>query len=210
MSILYIDYLAAISVLIPLLASIYFYRLSNRDLQFFAIFIFISSFFNLIVTIVGVYNINNLWLLSIFTLVEYCSLTFIFSLWVKRNHIKLALRWSIPLFFLVWLGLKIFGIEKTNEFPNFMEAIGSLIFTIVAVYILIQLLEFHEDSIFKSYKFWISMGVLLFYPATSIIFLLSDLELLDIVWTIHSIMDIVGNICYACAFFSLHPRLNST
>jgi len=210
LSIAYItDSLSALSVLLPLLASIFFYKLSNQDLRIFTFFIFLSSLSSLIVMVLAMNKINNLLFFHIFTLVEYCFLIFIFSMWVKNSYIKLVLRWSIPVFVLVWLGLIISGVENTNEFPNSMRSISNVILTLVSVYILVQLLEWGEHSILRNYKFWISFGVLISYPATSIIFLLNDMELINYVWTIHPILDIVTNICYACAFFCISPRWNT-
>lgn len=203
-----IDLLSALSVLIPATAGIYFFRSASRDMQFLAVFIILSLISSLTVTILAIYEINNLWLFHIFTPIEYGFLICVFSFWQRSQLIKKILIWSIVVFFFIWIGAKLLQIEQFDHFYHPTRSLSTIIMTIVSVFTLITINIEEEDLIYKDYRFWVILGVLVSFTGTAIVFNLSDLDLIKSIWTIHSILNITGNICFACAFFFLRSQLN--
>lgn len=203
MSIELVDLVSALSVLIPSAASIYFFRSASRDMRFFALFIILSLISSLAVTTLAIYQVNNLWLFHAFTPIEYGLLIYVFSFWQSQSMARI-LKWSIALFFLVWIGTILLQIEQFDHFYHPTRSLSTIILTIISLYTLIRISIQGENLIFRDYRSWIILGVLLSFTGTAIIFDLSDLALIRSVWTIHSILNVTGNLCFACAFLFVH------
>jgi hypothetical protein len=201
-----IDLLSALSILIPCATSIYFFRSAGSDMRFFAVFIYVSLISSSAVAILAAYEINNLWLIHIFIPIEYGFLVLLFSFWQRGKLVRRILRWSIVVFFGIWIWSKLIHLERLDHFYYPTKSLSTIVLITVSIFTLITINVDELKLIYKDYRFWVILGVLVYFAGTAVVFSLSDLALIKSVWTIHSILNITGNICFACAFLFLSPR----
>lgn len=194
-------YISGLSSLIPFIAGIISYRFGKEDMRLFTLFFGIAVVSDLYLWYTAMHNVNNLWALHIWSLVEYCFLAYVFSYWQKSSTFRKLLRWSIPVFMILWLVAKLVSIEVMSQFHNYTRSIGSMILTITSVVTLYRLNE--SEGIFRQYQFWISLGVLIYFAGNIIWFSINNIVLVGSLFFMHSIVNIIANLLYAGGFLCL-------
>jgi hypothetical protein len=198
--------ISAHSSIIPLVFGVIFFRNFSKDLKLYTMLFVIAVIFDQIITYLSSQG-QNTWLFgNIFHLIEYVMIIYVFSYWQKNSQLQKLLFWSIPLYTLFWIWVKVFGIEDMDKFPHFTRSIAAIIITIVAIYTLIKLGE-NGSYIYKHYQFWICVGALLYFSGNIVLFSLSDLNLVSNLFFIHSILNIIANFFYAGGFWCHHYQL---
>lgn len=197
--------ISGFSSIIPLVAGIAFFRFYQKDMRLFAIFFGVAVPFDLFLIVTSMQGINNLWALHIWSLLEYCFLVYVISYWQKNETFRKLLRWSIPVFVIIWFAAKLVRIEDFTHFQNYTRSVGSMILTIVSVVTLYALSE--SEGILKSYQFWIILGVLIYFAGNIMLFSVSNIVLAGSLFFMHSIVNITANLLYAGGFLCL--RLQS-
>lgn len=197
--------LSTTSILIPFVIGIFFYRKLGKDLKIFLLLLAISVIVEAIVDYFAFLKINNLWLFNIYFLIDYSFFMIVFSLWQDNRKIKNTLRISIPVFFIIWLIFLFIlgGFLKFNYVARYIECI---IFTIVSLYTLYKIGLDGDILVYKDYRFWISLGVLIYFAGNIFIYALGflmDSEFMDSAWIIHNSLNITHNLCFAGGFLCL-------
>jgi len=192
-------HLAAISDGILVVVGLYVYKYLPKEMRILLFFFSTAVLINLISLYLALHYINNLWLFHIYTLLEYSLLMVVFSYWHKIIIIKKSLRVSILIFIIIWIIAKLI-LEDFNSFDNFTSSLISALLTIIAIYTLVRLAKDYPADIFKRPQFWVSTAVLIYYTGNIFTFALSSTV---IIWSIHNLLYITANICYAGGFLSL-------
>lgn len=193
--------ISGLSSLIPFIAGIISYRFGKEDMRIFAIFFGIAVVSDLFLMYTAAQHMNNLWALHVWSLVEYCFLAYVFSYWQKNNTFRRLLRWSIPVFIIMWLVAKLISMEVMTQFHNYTRSIGSMILIVVSVTTLYRLSE--SEGIFRLYQFWISLGVLIYFAGNIIWFSVNNIVLVGSLLFMHSIVNIIANLLYTGGFLCL-------
>ncbi len=195
--------ISGLSSLLPLIIGLHLYRRLNIEMKILTIlFTFI-----LIVEILGFYlsfiGINYIWLIHLYTLLEYSLLMLIFSYWQKNNVLKRNLRLSIPFFTFIWIGAKVF-MENLNQWDNYTASLECVLLVGVSAYTLFELSKDNTITIYKVPRFWVSGAVLIYFAGNLMVF--SLINIIIITWPIHSALNIISNLCYTGGFLCLIPR----
>lgn len=201
------DVLSVFSILIPLVAGFFLLHRAGRDMQVFFVFIFLNFVSSRIVGLLAIHRIHNLWLGHLWTPIEYSFLILVFSYWQKNHGIRKALRWSIPAFILIWIATQLWWINPFAQIFNPSRSMSSIVLTLLAIFTIFQLTEDFTSSSLKDYRLWVSLWVLVYCSSNVLLFSLGSFVMIDMVWTLHSIANIVGNIGFAVSFLCLHPKL---
>ena len=185
-----------------------FFRDLGKDLKLYTIFFGVSVVFDQIINYLAEHGQNS-WLFgNIFHLIEYIMIIYVFSHWQKNIRLQRVLHWSIPVYTIFWIWVKIFGIEYMDKFPHYTRSVAAIIIAILAIYTLIKLEE-NESYIYKHYQFWICVGALLYFSGNIVLFSLSDIVLVNNLFFIHSILNISANFLYAGGFWCCHFQLKN-
>jgi len=195
--------ISGFSSIIPFVAGIAFFRFLQKDRRLLAVFFGIAVLFDLFLSYTGHHGVNNLWAIHIWTLIEYGFLVYVFSYWHKNKAFRRLLRWSIPVFVMIWVAAKLGGIEDMTHFQNYTRSVGSMILTVASVIILYSLSESVGASIHKSYQFWVSLAVLIYFAGNIILFSASNIVLVGSLFFMHSVLNIIANLMYAGGFLCL-------
>jgi len=149
------------------------------------------------------YNLcGSVWCLHFYTPIEYSILVLVFSYWIKNNSIKRILRFSIPLFILIFVLNKLF-IESMDHFDYITASIESIILLAISAYVLYNLHNEKLDSIFGMSQFWVAVAVLIYFAGNSLSF---SLSVIFPIWIIPSILNIVANLLYTGGFLCCRSR----
>ena len=106
---------------------------------------------------------SNHWFYNIFTVIEFLTYTYIFSLAMKNAKMKSIMRWSIPIFLLIAV-INIIFIQKFYKFHTISYRIGAVMIVVWCYLYFRQLLQSEEDIfLVGNPMFWISTGLLFFY-----------------------------------------------
>lgn len=145
---------------------------------------------------------NNMIELHIYTLLEYAFLMTILSYWQKTSAMKLYLRFSILLFALIWITAKIF-LEEPTRFDSFTSSLESAVLAGASAFTLLGFLRENLESLYKQPRFWVVVAILIYFSGNLVAFALRPVI---IVWSIHSMLNIISNLCYAGGFLCLRLR----
>lgn len=199
------------SCLIPLFAALYVYQKLTSVLKIFLLLLVLVAVTEASGFILSYEGVRYLWIYHIYTLVEYSLFVLIFLFWQKEPRVRKILGFSIPGFFVIWLIAK-FSVERWGEMDNFTSSLEAVILIGVAAYTLINLTQEKMNSLIADPRFWITMGVLIYFTGNIVTFALGNvlLSLLQkgdqVIWPLHSILNIVANLFYAGGFLCLLPR----
>ncbi len=203
----YFDYFAIFSCIIPFIVGLYLYFKLNTAMKF----LFLLLCVGLIVDAIGYYLYsytkfrNTLWLFHLYTLMEYSLLILIFSFMQKNIKLKRVFRLSIPVFFVIWIGAKLF-FEDFSQRDNYTSSLECLLLVAAAFSTLYALGKYHFDNIFRDPRFWVSSAVLIYFSGNLLAFALSNTS---VNWSFHhSLMSIISNLFYTGGFLCLRPRRN--
>lgn len=195
------------SILLPLIPALYFFKQHEKPMRVLAIFISVSTCFDLYSLVTAKLGINNLNVLHIYTVIEYSFIAYFFSTLYVFQKIRVPILISIIIFSISSLYYSFFiaNIFQFNSIPRTTEC---LLLFIIALYYSYKLFE-HEDyvSLIKYPYFWVTAGILLYFGGNMVNFALykfilttSSPESGRDFWNVHSLLNIQANIFYFIAF----------
>lgn len=147
---------------------------------------------------------NNFWLFHIYTLIEYSCIMYALSGWQESPGLRKLLRYSIPVFFLIWLGSKL-TVEELVVFDNFTASLSSGLLTFAAGFTLYGSLSDQKQPVFREPRFWIASAVLIYGTGTIVIFSLG-ISASNSPWIINTIINIITKCLYMGGFLSTRYR----
>ena len=158
-------------------------------------------------------KINNLWLMHIFTPIQFGFFLWIFSHWQKKftKYFFLAL---IPAFSIFWLVAMLF-FESFNNFNSYTRPLEALLLILISGYTLYQINKEQIGSMFQTPSFWISSGTLVYFSGMILLYALSNILLTDsietlrLLWApIQTTVNVMSNLLFIGGFLCLSPRLH--
>ena len=202
--------LSGLSGLLPIAAGIYVLRLLRGEMAVLFLYSVVAMIADALLFVLAIRGVNNLWLIHIFTPIQYG-----FLLWVLSGRsqppVKKALRLTIPFFAGFWV-IAVALIEQTRQFNTISGSIKATLLVLAAIYILFEINRQGAASLLKDPFFWIASAVLLYFGATVLVYALSNVLLnisnkaLRLAFSFKSIIDIVANFLYAGGFLCLRRR----
>lgn len=149
---------------------------------------------------------NNLWILHVFTVVEFAILTLIYKRQLSslfRERVFYGAIWA-------FLGMAILNtlyLEPLTAFNSNVRGVESLILICWALsYFYLILKELNIEHLESTPLFWISVSILIYFSGNLIVFVLSNYvlphyELSMATWGMHAILNIVHHIIFAIALW---------
>lgn len=169
------------------------------------IFIGIAFICELLSAYLGSRGINNLWLMLLFTMLEYVFLVMVFSHWQANVRIRKTLLISIPVFLLVGISMMV-SIERMSQISSISRSIEGVLLIMIASYTLFKIQARSEMPLLRNESFWVSIAVLIYFLGTIIFFALSDLlrtlppEVLGVVAIGYTSINVLSYVLYARGF----------
>ena len=201
------------STFVTILAGTYAFRFINKESKVLLAYQVISLCSSILMIYLGwVLRQSNLWLIHLYTPIQFGLLMWILSSWQENANVKRLFQLLIPAFVLVWAVAAIF-VEHKNEFNTFSRPTESILLIIASGYTLYQVNKEKVESLFSQPSFWVGSGTLVYFTGMVILFTLTNVLLsssesgLRTAWTVQWIMSVIANFLYVGAFLCQRSRV---
>lgn len=196
--------LSNISTVIPILLSLFLFRKRNltkdqKLLVWFWGFAACFEIFYLVYT--RTTGLPNVWLVNIYTLIEFLLISLILLEWQQDSRVKKVMSISIPLYYLIFFAVKVFKLETfaPSEYNSITRPIALLILCGFSLYTFQQIWLLNSENLFYEYRFWILFSWIVYNSVGVILFSLSyvtEQESQLFIFNIHLLLNIFHNILY--------------
>ena len=204
--------LQVVSTIVTILGGIFLYKSINKESRVFLVYQLISLVFSIFGVYVGrVLEQTNLWLVHLYTPIQFGFLMWVLSSWQENLNAKRLFQLLIPTFVLIWAIAALF-LEHKNEFNTFSRPTESILLIIASGYTLFQVNKEKVESLFSQPSFWVGSGTLIYFTGMVILFTITNVMLSDSVetlrtaWTVQWIMSVIANFLYLGAFLCQKSR----
>ena len=158
--------LSILSPIIPILIFLIFKHNRKERLKWV---IFVLLLLGVLVDLLGLrlakHQSNNVWLINIYTLVEFSLLSFFFIRLQKFKQNKFHI-FVYATFLLLWM-IQNFIIQNINQFDYFSQAIEFLIlFIFCLLYFFKKAKTYDTIFIYNTYEFWLVTAILIYCAGT--------------------------------------------
>ena len=191
------------SILIPLLFGILKYRKLTTTLAVLFWFLFLSALFEVMLEYTSHKGINNLAIGNSFTIVQYVCLSVVFYLAFSSQAIRKGIVAAL-ICFTAFALLNLFFLQGIRQLNSWSLGLANLLLMLVALLFYYELFKEGKVQRLERYPmFWVASAVLLYAAGCFFLFIFSNYalaeskELLYAQWSIHSVINIVANLCYA-------------
>lgn len=201
------SYISTFSVLIPFFTGLALYRFLNFFEKRFLWFIGFSVIIEFTSMILNEIKINNLPLLHVFTIVEFCVLAYIFQSYYLNIKLKSVVSIAVILFIVGYLVISLYkqDLYKWNKAQRLIESFILIGFSIL---LFIQIMRYDVESdvpVKMLPQFWFGIAVFFYFLSNMVMFLLYDIisiNLMNQLWgAIHSLANIACNILFSLMFY---------
>lgn len=202
---LFIGYIVPLSILLPIGTFIFNYKKASKAHKYLFYFLICSGLINLAALAVIRKGMSNLPLLHLYTTVEGVFFLLYFKSIFKQTSVK---RWltGLAIVFPVICILNAIFLQSIFTFNTYTRPLEAIIITL-ACFLYFYKSGFNENWLGASVN-WINMGVLIYFPAATIIFILSnhftfinpDRELVRLVWKLHAVLVLIMYLFWARGF----------
>ncbi len=200
-------YISVSSVLLPAIIGLVKFSNLSKILKTLGIFLFIVIPIEGTATYLALNNMNNLTLLHGYTIIEFTFLSAMFYQSFDHKSLRKSTLALIVAFsaFAIVNAFFIQGIDQLNSYSRGTECV---------LIILMSLAYFYE--IFKGMKilrleqhpmFWVTTGALLYFSGNLLLFLFYRSDMWAI---IHSVLNIILNVCFAIAILKDAKKRNES
>lgn len=191
-----------ISGVLGLILALLNFKLLNRDLIVFGIYLLISSVFNVISEILYFNNIRSFDISNFYNIFEYSFILFLyFNIFkLKFSSLKIVLIY----FILVLLHITLLWYFKQSDKLEYTEwAISNIILILFFLaYIYQQFNLIDSYSLFDNPLMWINVGFLIYFAGTFFLFLVTPMlylnskELSLVLWQMNNVLVIIANFIF--------------
>lgn len=191
------------STYIPLLAAFMLMRRQqlSKDLKILLLFLGIAGITEAIAVGYGMAGRPNLWMLHVYTPIEFSLTLFILSCWQRNHRARRSIRAGIPIYLALYALAKIYQLEDFSPgVLNYLtRPVSQLIAGGIAIYTLQLLWYFSEDQLHRNYRLWITAAFLLYNILGVVIFALTflkDRQSLVFLVYLHALVNITHNLLF--------------
>ncbi|WP_233164591.1 hypothetical protein [Pedobacter sp. ASV28] len=198
-------YIVPLSILLPIGMFIFRYRHANMESKLLFYYLIVAGLINL--TAIGLvkFRMSNLPLLHIYTIVETTFFMAYFRLIFESKKIKRFLT-VVMIGFPILCILNFLFIQDLFTYNTYTRPLEAVIITFVC------LLYFYKSGFTENWLNnpinWLNMGIMIYFPAASIIFILSNYfvfvlhnyKMANVIWDVHSILVLLMYLLWAKGF----------
>lgn len=207
----FVTYLSICSIVFPLSLCIYNYANLSSLQKLIGLLVLVTILGELGSNWAAEYYKNNIPVFHLFTLIQFTLFTFIMEKGLHPWPPKIIFK-CLRISFIIFALLDAFWWNGINNFNNYARPLSSILLICFALTFFYKTLKELQIKNLESVPlFWLSIGVLIYYSGSLLIFLFtnyvksSDAALYTI-WGIHAIFNIILNISYFIALWVKPPN----
>lgn len=155
-------------LIIPVIAGAIYYKKLTQPLKILYAFVLFDLAITILTGILNNRNINNLFFINLFNVVEMYVITFVFGQLLRAKRIV----WLIKLAYIVYaltILITFIFYKALNEYANHLKLVESFFFIIFATYYLYGQIK-SEINLARNPYVWFVVGVLLYYTSSFLIY----------------------------------------
>ncbi len=172
-------------------------------MRYLTALLLISIIFTLVLFALALRRVNNLFLIHIYTLIEYFMLTRIFAYWSTEVARRLILA-SILLVVGLYIAYNVLGYEDF-QLPNkyTLTSIGILM-GMISLYSLISVFNAAPSRIITGdERFWVALGSFVSVAGPTIVYSAIPVHITRPLWYLSNLLIVLGYLLYLRAFTCL-------
>jgi len=206
-SLLFYIRISQLSVVIPLISGLIFFKKLDKPFKLLFAFICFSALIEIGSSVmVHLYN-NNMPLLHLYIFFEFCIFMYIIHLFFKeKKMLSKVILISLIVFVLTAIADAVFldGIWKFNLYAHSLESMILVAFSLAYYYLFYK--ENQEMLVWRQPMFWFITGIFFYFSLNFFFFLLQKFLLIQnpststIPTFIHAMTNIITNILFAISF----------
>lgn len=192
------------SILIPIFILIFKFKIAKTEFRLLFYYLIISGLINTTALILTRYHVSNLPLLHLYTIVEAVFILSYLRQIFEDAKIKKILLFIIFIFPIVCI-LNFSFLQSIYTFNTYTRPLEAILITFFCILYLYRS-GFSENWLNNPIN-WINMGILIYFPAACIIFILSNYfiassnaVLKTMVWNVHAALVLLMYLIWARGF----------
>lgn len=206
-----LGHISALTVAIPFFVALFRRRKLDAPDRTLWLLMSISAITEIIIEILRSYDINNMYVTHVYTILEFVLISLFFARAIKPSKLIYAIL-AVALVFLYISGYELFHDpeDTSDEISTTTEAIVFIIYSLSTFYYMLQ--HPGQSSVFSIPLFWFNTGILLYFSGNLFIFLFSNYlqahsqQVYSELWGIHSVLNIVFYILISIGFWKTKER----
>ena len=175
------------------------YRSLPSSLQFLEWFIVFTFGETIIEWVLASYNIQNLWMSHINTLIEFVLIMLMYFFWMKRTRNRSILSICFIVFGICWIVSK-FTFESLSSLDGWTAPLSKVLQIVFSALLLLDVVKESNIAWINDPRIWVAAGIIIYSAGSLFIFALFNTMLqispdrLKFVWSLNWILIIVSNL----------------
>ncbi|SOD12178.1 hypothetical protein [Pedobacter xixiisoli] len=202
---IFMGFIVPLSILLPIIVFLFKYKLAGKGLKYLFYFLILAALINLAALFLVRMGMRNLPLLHLYTVVETVFFLAYFHSIFENENIKKVIK-VIMFAFPALCVVNFIFIQDLFTFNTYTRPLEALIITVICLLYLYK--SSASENWLGSPINWVNMGILLYFPAASIIFILAnyftfvggDGEMSRSIWNLHAILVLAMYLIWTKAF----------
>lgn len=210
---LLLQYISAYSVIVPIILCVIWRKALSKEMLVIFVLLFVSLTIDVACIILGHLKINNMFLMTVFTVIEFISLIFFYKLFFDKIS-KSIIHYIIGACFLVYIILDEIVFNDVTLFDSVSVSIESVIiilYSLISFYFIIKNIMY-EDLLAEPF-FWINTALLIYFSGNLFLFSFSKYlqnhhakDFLNF-YVIHSVLHIIYYSLISLGFWKAKRKL---
>ena len=188
---------ASLFIAVPMAVAVFRYRRLSTAMRTMAFYVFLGGIVQLYSSYLNGQRQNNLWLLHLYTPLEFACIVWFYSIALRESIQKSWFIW-IGLGFALLSGLNSKFLQDTHTFNTYARSLeGILVIIFCLIWCYRTLTEMKIKRLEQNPVFWVNTGFLLYFSGTVLLFAFSN-HILAInralnmyIWAFHALFSIL-------------------
>jgi hypothetical protein len=204
------NYVVPASVLIPLVTSVFNFKLLTKEYKILCCYFITSFSVNLITTVLSYFRIPNLIFFHLYTLVEAIFLLLFFQQAIEVGKNMATAIGFLLVAFPLYCVVNFIYFQNATVFNTYTHPVESLMFIGLSIYYfgVSRSQEEAEASWITFPSNWFVSGLLLYFSSTFFLYIFSNVLMSNystavniLIWNIHGIIVIATNLLFTIGFY---------
>lgn len=202
----YTGIFAPATVLVPIVCALLNYRHIDRAQKLALLYLIVAGCTNVVAAVLAFSNRNNLFLLHLYTAVEFALLSAYFILLIQHRYFRFT---ALPLavFFFLFSLYNAFNLQAFTQFNSYPRSVEAVLLSAYGLYYLYTNIGTHHVKRRNRSHYWMVIGIVIYFTSSLIQFSFSNIFTISLskdvriwLWTFHTSMVIAMYLFFAKAY----------
>lgn len=214
--VIYMGIIVPVSVIIPISVAIPKYTYGGQAMKIIFYFLLLDGAINLLSVILGLFNIHNLWLLHVDTVLEFLLLAWFYQQVLRETIVRKVIKYLMFIFPVLCV-LNFLFLQNINHFNTNTKPAEALIIMACSLAFFAQTTDVENNIKWGANPLnWVNTGILLYFSGALFIFSFSNIaathmatatrmspqfyDLNILIWNIHATLLLAMYVLFSIGF----------